>query len=1071
MINYSIRDQGECPVKNRSSSGVLFAISMAGALVLAAPKPDPAFDGLQLPLVFEANQGQAAPGVRFLARGKGYTLLLRDEGAVLRLPSSELRMRLAGSRRAKRVEALDPQPGTSSYFVGNNPAEWRRGIAQSGRVRYAEVYPGIDLVFKREASNRLEYDFVVAPGAHPSRIGVRFEGAQSIQPDGNGGIILQTASGEIRQPRPRIYQDSHSGRRQDVGGRMLLGKGNVIHFDLDAYDHSHALVIDPVIIGYIFSSVDEEFSGIARDSAGNVYVAGYTISPNFPATHTLGTPGQKFYHVFINKLSPDLATTYYSTVIGGNSKDYPTAIQVDSAGNAYIVGTTTSTNFPTVNAAQGSFGNKVTSVNLSAAPTDAFLLKLGPTGASLVYSTFLGGSSSDQALAVTVDGAGAAYATGTTTSQHFPVTPGALNRGPEVTMLGNLPEVWAAVWVAKLSSAGGPFDYVAAFGGADSSAGTAIAVDSAGNAYVAGDVGTGTIEDFPIVGNVVQPKRGGGLCNTCSNGFVSKLNPTGTNFVFSTYFGGSVTDVINGMTLDAGGNIYIVGTSDSPDLPVTAGVVGPGLLSGADTAFVAALNNSASAVLACSYLGGSTGTSQGNAVVVRAPGVIGMAGGVQNGPFLGLNNTINFLGGIYVELDPLFQSVIRTFTPYPYATVYTAVAVAPDGSVALGGTTQLLPGPNGSYSLTGRNGAVFLVAPPQTVVFTGSASPSVLAPGSSFTYTFTAKNTGSAAATHLALNAGFFGSAVQITGASISSGSCASLPSPPTSATCTTTSLAPGATITVTVTGMAVEAGSAQASASLGSADDNTEYSVVNIKVTGTGSGPEISTGGVVNGASFVGGGMVPGEVATIFGSNLTSSTGVNITSFPLPTTFLKDSVIINGSPVPLFAVDNVNGQQQFNFQVPWEVAGRPTATVAVSSNGATSTTITVPVLSAQPGIFNYTAGGDTFGAILHANFQLANTANPAKGGETVLIYCTGLGAVSSPPADGAAGNGQETTATPTVTIGGTKAIVSFSGLAPTFVGLYQINAEVPAGLKAGNQAVVITLSGASSNSVLLPIE
>jgi hypothetical protein len=186
-------------------------------------------------------------------------------------------------------------------------------------------------VFKREASNRLEYDFVVAPGADPSRIGVRLEGAQSVEPDGDGGIILHTTSGEIRQPWPRIYQDLDSGRRE-VEGRMVLGKGNVMHFDLGAYDHSGAFVIDPVVIAYVNSSVDDEFSGIARDGAGNVYVAGYTISPNFPSTHTLGTPAQGSYHVFINKFSPDLATLYYLTVIGGNAKDYPTGIQVDTAG-------------------------------------------------------------------------------------------------------------------------------------------------------------------------------------------------------------------------------------------------------------------------------------------------------------------------------------------------------------------------------------------------------------------------------------------------------------------------------------------------------------------------------------------------------------------------------------------------------------------------------------------------------------------------------------------------------------------------------------------------------------------
>jgi uncharacterized protein (TIGR03437 family) len=228
----------------------------------------------------------------------------------------------------------------------------------------------------------------------------------------------------------------------------------------------------------------------------------------------------------------------------------------------------------------------------------------------------------------------------------------------------------------------------------------------------------------------------------------------------------------------------------------------------------------------------------------------------------------------------------------------------------------------------------------------------------------------------------------------------------------------------------------------------------------------------VVNGASFAGGGVVPGEMATAFGTNLTTGTGVNLTSgLPLPTTFLTDSLMVNSQSVALFAVDNVNGQQQINFQVPWEVSNGPTANISVVNDGASSASISVPVLAAQPGIFNYTVGGNTFGAILHANFQLANTANPAKPDETVLIYCTGLGAVSSPPADGAAGNGEPTTNTPTVTIGGAKAIVSFSGLAPGFVGLYQVNAEVPSGLAAGNQPVVVELAGASSNSVLLPVE
>jgi uncharacterized protein (TIGR03437 family) len=236
---------------------------------------------------------------------------------------------------------------------------------------------------------------------------------------------------------------------------------------------------------------------------------------------------------------------------------------------------------------------------------------------------------------------------------------------------------------------------------------------------------------------------------------------------------------------------------------------------------------------------------------------------------------------------------------------------------------------------------------------------------------------------------------------------------------------------------------------------------------------PTFTTSSVDNGASFVPGSLVAGEIATIFGTSLTNATGINLASnLPLPTDLLKVSVLVNGLPAPLFAVDNVNGQQQINFQVPWEAAGQGSATLQVVNNGIQSAVINVPVIAAQPGVFAYNVGNDLFGAILHPSYQLADTGHPATAGETVLIYCTGLGAVSPAQQTGSAATGAApTTATPTVMIGGATAQTSYSGLAPDFVGLYQINAEVPAGLSSGNQPVVITLAGVSSKAVLLPVQ
>ena len=235
---------------------------------------------------------------------------------------------------------------------------------------------------------------------------------------------------------------------------------------------------------------------------------------------------------------------------------------------------------------------------------------------------------------------------------------------------------------------------------------------------------------------------------------------------------------------------------------------------------------------------------------------------------------------------------------------------------------------------------------------------------------------------------------------------------------------------------------------------------------------PVPSIAAVTNAASFAAGFVAPGEIATLFGNSLTSATGINLTSsLPLPTEFLDVAVHVNGSPVPLFAIDNVNGQQQINFQVPWEVANQTTAAIEVLHSGIVSQSVTVPVVAAQPGIIDYSSGGNNFGVILHANYQLADIGHPVQAGETVLIYCTGLGVVHSPPADGAAASGQTTIATPVVTIGGISGAVPFSGLAPGFVGLNQVNVVIPQVVPSGNQPVVLKMGSAASPPVLIPVE
>ena len=355
----------------------------------------------------------------------------------------------------------------------------------------------------------------------------------------------------------------------------------------------------------------DEIDGIAVDSAGNIYIVGTTSSTNLPVTASAfqkTAPGG-FSACFVAKLNPSASAILYLTYLGGSDTDIASAIAVDSSGNAYVVGTTLSRDFPvTAGAAQTHFAG-------ADVFGDAFIVKLNPTGSALVYATYLGGSRDDLANALTLDATGAAYIAGTTRSRDFPVTSGAvqLAYGGDP---GNISGSGGDGFVAKLSQAGDRFVFVSYLGGASEDFASSIALDASGNVVVAG---TTSSPDFPTTSGVFQPHYAGNSSDPTVGGdaFVTKLNPLGDSLILSTFLGGSGFDAAATVELDSAGNLYLQGFTESPDFPLLNPLqAAPG---GQGDAFFAKLNPAATALIYSSYFGGNdvdtaSGTidSQGN---------------------------------------------------------------------------------------------------------------------------------------------------------------------------------------------------------------------------------------------------------------------------------------------------------------------------------------------------------------------------------------------------------------------------------------------------------------------------
>ena len=592
----------------------------------------------ELPLSFEANHGQTDASVDFLARGQGYGMFLRPTEAVVILkepsgkPATEpknksksgvkinapvrvMRMKLSGARPTSTAEGLDELPGKVSYFIGNDSAKWKKSISTYGRVRYKEVYPGIDLIYYGN-QQQLEYDFVLAPGARASEIALQFEGVDKVEVDASGDLLLKTGQNTVLLRKPIIHQDI-ADKHRIVHGRYVIRGEKRVGFLVGEYDTRAALIIDPTLVysTYLGGSYYDQVDGIAVDAAGNTYIGGATGSTNFPTANPIQSFAGGDDDAFVAKINASGTALLYSTYLGGGSVDAVNGIAVDSSGNAYVAGATNSTDFPTVNAIQSTAGGGY----------DVFVSKINSSGTALIYSTYLGGGSDDSAYGIAVDSSGNAYVAGNTSSTNFPTV-----NAIQGTAGGS-----SDAFVAKINTSGTALLYSTYLGGANYDIANGIAVDSFGNAYVAGYTNS---TNFPTA-NAIQSTTGGGY-----DAFVAKINTSGTTLLYSTYLGGGSSDSANAIAVDSSGNAYVAGNTSSTNFPTVNAI--QSTAGGSYDAFIAKINASGFALLYSTYLGGA-GYDQALAVAVDSSDNAYVAGYTNSTDFPTANAIQTTTGGLY----------------------------------------------------------------------------------------------------------------------------------------------------------------------------------------------------------------------------------------------------------------------------------------------------------------------------------------------------------------------------------------------------------------------------------------
>ncbi len=705
------------------------------SLLLSAAAPVFAAQ-FELPMFFFENTGQAESSVRYIAQTPELRAAFRPDSITFQTRGMHVQVRFTGANPRVKIAGAEPMPGTANFFLGQ---DWKTSLPIFNKIVYQDLYPGIDMTYGG-AGRRIKSEFIVAPGANPDRIRMNFNAADQVYVDADGALVVSRSGVELREEAPEIYQD---GGRVRVEGSYRLLDAHTVGFEIGSYDTSRTLIVDPVVsyCTYLGGSSTSTVTGLAVDGSGNLYVTGWTEALDFPIAGAMQAANQGGVDVFVVKLNAAGTAIVYATYIGGRGDDRAAGIAVDSAGQAYVTGSTASANFPVAAAIRVTLGGS----------RNAFALKLNAVGNSLVYSTYLGGSTYDVGTAIAVDGSGNAYIAGDTQSPSFPVSNAA-----QGTFGGK-----TDAFVAKLTSSGA-IAFSTFLGGAAAEHAGGIAIDSSGNVYVAG----GTYStNFPVAGAIQGANAGG------QDVFVTKIASSGSTFLYSTYLGGNGgtaagPEQANAIAVDASGNAYVTGVTTSGNFPVTSGAFQKSL-GGSQDAFISKINPAGNALVYGTYLGGTS--------FDWAAGIA--VGGGGNAYIAGYTSSLGFptAGAVQAAFNGFYDAFVSELNAAGNGLVFStcyggsgsdganAIALDANGNIFAGGQTNSLnlplQAPIEAANSGGGTGWVLrlgVTAPPPQAPAAISVTPSS---GSGNTVIFTALYSHPAGATSLAtasllLNAG-----------------------------------------------------------------------------------------------------------------------------------------------------------------------------------------------------------------------------------------------------------------------------------------------------------------------------